>query len=139
MANDQTTVRHRSSNSTQQEYVIVDHTPSYPSPAEAARRRQALQKATSVASLAVATTLIYFAYRFWCGLSRTLSRDASHACSAWVEWLFLLVEIGFSCKYPYILFSSEYNALKSPLVSSFSASRLTGDQAGEKLTKVSIT
>ncbi len=89
-------VRQRLSHSKSSEYSIAPHTPAYPRQSEALKRQRALQTATQLASPAIVTTLAYFAYRVWCGLTYSGSPNASLAGDAWVKWMFLGVEIGFS-------------------------------------------
>ena len=86
----------RLSPSKNSEYSIATHTPAYPRRSEALKRQRALQTATQLASPAIVTTLAYFAYRVWCGLSHGGSPNASLAGDAWVKWMFLGVEMGFS-------------------------------------------
>lgn len=89
-------IRQRLSHSEGSEYSIATHTPAYPRQSEVLKRQRALHTATQLASPAIVTTLAYFAYRVWCGLTHSGSPNASLAGDAWVKWMFLGVEMGFS-------------------------------------------
>ena len=77
-------------------YSIESHTPAYPSQPEVLRRQRALQTATQLATPAIVSTLAYFAYRVWCGFAHSRN-PKSLAGDTLVKWMFLGVEMGFSC------------------------------------------
>ena len=88
--------RQRLSHSSSSGYSIKPHIPAYPPQSEALTRQRALQTATRLANPAVVSTLAYFAYRVWCGLTHNGSLNGSVAGDAWIKWMFLGVEMGFT-------------------------------------------
>ena len=97
MIDGQMEARHRFANSKSSAYSIDPHSPAHPRPPEVLKHQRALRTATQLAIPAIISTLAYFAYRVWCGLARSRNLK-SLAGDAWVKWMFLGVEMGFSRK-----------------------------------------